>query len=154
MPRNKLAKLLLEDQSTESSSGQHVNTFGVDQIINIQEELNRRLHEWDQSVGNYNPLFEIAKLALCTDSEDLRFKCHARLADHLYPQVKSLEIQSKQDREVKISIEIAGYAKAQKDVELSSEDIQEIETEGDIDEEETLDHTEWVLKQNIKKNAD
>ena len=83
MPRNKLAKLLLEDQSTESSTGQHVNTYNIDQIISIQAELSQRLHTWDPTVNDYNPLFEIAKLALTTDNEDLRFKCHSRLADQI-----------------------------------------------------------------------
>ena len=160
MPRNKLAKLLLEDQSTESSSGQHVNTFGVDQIIDIQSILSQRLHEWDPTVNDYNPLFEIAKLALATDNEDLRFKCHSRLADHLYPTVKALEIQSKQDKDIRITVEIAGYAKAAV-IDAVAEEIEDIEIEGDIDEEETdnaerviNDHTKWVLEQNIKKNAD
>lgn len=153
MPRNKLAKLLLEDQSLVSSSGQHVNTYNVEQIVDIQAELSRRLHEWDPLVNDYNPLFEIAKLALATDNEDLRFKCHSRLADHLYPQVKSLEIQSKQDRDIKITVEIAGYAKGAGPsvVEVEAE---ELEVEGDIDEEQITDHTSWVLEQNAKKNAE
>lgn len=148
MPRNKLAKLLLEDQSSVSSSGQHVNTFSIDQIINVQNQLSERLHDWDATVNDYNPLFEIAKLALATDNEDLKFKCHSRLADHFYPQVKSLEIQSKQDKEIRISVEIAGYAKS-KTVEIEAEDI---EVEGDIDEEEPKDLTEWILEQTAKKD--
>lgn len=154
MPRNKLAKLLLEDQTTESTSGQHVNTFGVDQIIDIQQELSSRLHEWDGTVNNYNPLFEIAKLALCTDNEDLRFKCHARLADHLYPQVKSLEIQSKQDRDIKITVSIAGYAQQHRMDDVIDVVPEEVDVEGDIDEEDIKDHTEWVLKENVKKDVD
>ena len=150
MARNKLAKLLLEDQSTTSSTGQHVNTFSIDTIIDIQSQLSERLHSWDPTVSDYNPLFEIAKLALVTDNEDLRFKCHSRLADHLYPQVKSLEIQSKQDKEIRISVEIAGYARASQPESL---DIEDVEIEGDIDEEDPHDHTEWVLKQNIKRDA-
>ena len=155
MPRNKLAKLLLEDQSTEVKNGQHVNTFGVEQIIDIQHMLSSRLSEWDESVINYDPLFEIAKLALCTDNEDLRFKCHSRLADHLYPTVKSLEIQSKQDKDIRITVEIAGYARSK----IGSEDVEDIEvesiqSEGDADEERITDHTKWVLEQNIKKDAE
>jgi hypothetical protein len=151
MPRNKLAKLLLEDQSTESSTGQHVNTFGVDQIISIQSMLSHRLTEWDSSVQNYDPLFEIAKLALVTDNEDLRFKCHSRLADHLYPTVKALEIQSKQDKDIRITVEIAGYAQS-KSIDIKDEDITDILPD-DEDEEGVNDHTKWVLEQNIKRDA-
>lgn len=146
MPRNKLAKLLLEDQSSVSSTGQHVNTFSIDAIINVQHELSERLHTWDETVNNYNPLFEIAKLALATDNEDLKFKCHSRLADHFYPQVKSLEIQSKQDKEIRITVEIAGYASA-KHTEIEIEDV---EVEGDIDEDEPHDLTEYILEQTSK----
>lgn len=146
MPRNKLAKLLLEDQSSVSSTGQHVNTFSIDQIINVQNQLSERLHSWDESVNDYNPLFEIAKLALATDNEDLKFKCHSRLADHFYPQVKSLEIQSKQDKEIRITVEIAGYAKSVKD----AIDIEDIEVEGDLDEDEPHDLTEYILEQTSK----
>lgn len=155
MARNKLAKLLLEDQSSTTSTGQHVNTFSIDTIIDIQSQLSQRLHNWDPTVLDYNPLFEIAKLALVTDNEDLRFKCHSRLADHLYPQVKSLEIQSKQDRDIRISVEIAGYAQSHRSLEsdLDSSVITDIQPE-DVDEEAITDHTEWILKENIKKNAD
>lgn len=149
MPRNKLAKLLLEDQTSLSSTGQHVNTFSIDAIIDIQQELSARLHDWDDTVNNYNPLFEIAKLALATDNEDLKFKCHSRLADHLYPQVKSLEIQSKQDKEIRITVEIAGYANTGRPVEISPDDIA---VEGDIDEEEPHDVTSWILEQSVKND--
>jgi len=142
MPRNKLAKLLLENQSTEVSNGQHVNTFGIEQIIDVQKMLSDRLHEWDETVTNYDPLFEIAKLALCTDNEDLKFKCHARLAEHLYPTVKSLEIQAKQDKEIRITVEIAGYAKQDQEII----DITDIESEGDLDEDRPS-YTEYVLEQ-------
>lgn len=149
MPRNKLAKLLLEDQTSLSSTGQHVNTFSIDAIIDIQQELSARLHDWDDTVNNYNPLFEIAKLALATDNEDLKFKCHSRLADHFYPQVKSLEIQSKQDKEIRITVEIAGYANTGHPINVTPEDIA---VEGDIDEEEPHDVTSWILEQSVKND--
>lgn len=145
MAKNRLAKLLLEEHSVQTQNGA-VTSFGLDQIINVRGELNKRLFNFDESMGDYDPLFEIAKLGRMTDDEDLAFKCHSKLADYMYPQVKSLEIQAKEDREVTVTVQIAGYAQ-QKPVEVEAE---EIETEGDLDDEKP-DYVQYVLEQAIKE---
>lgn len=134
MGRTKLAKLLLEDSTIDA--GEHkASAFGVEQVLNVRKYLQERLSNWDAShpmTRDYDPLLEIAKLATLVDDVGLQFKCHQLLAGYMYPQVRSLEIQAKQDREITFNINIAGYAKATQDVETTAEHI---ETEGDLDDE-------------------
>lgn len=150
MARNKLAKLLLEDTTIETESGAHANSFGIEQIMNVRGYLQNRLARHDVHLADYDPLFEIAKLAARTDDDSLIFKCHSKLADYMYPQIRSLEVQAKQDREVVVKIEIAGYARSTQ-VETEAE---EIDVEGDIDDEGAPNYLEMALEGESKRTKD
>jgi hypothetical protein len=143
MAKNKLAKLLLEDQSVDSPTGEStgISKFSVEKITDLHSDLLTKLHSWDGR-KDYNPLYEIAKLADTTDNDDLRFKCHSRLADYLYPQLRSLEINAKQDKEININVNIAGYAQG-KPLEIEVEDI---EIEDPDPEEKPYNYVDSVLK--------
>lgn len=140
MPRNALTKRLLEEDIIETDS-MAVSKFGVEQITNVYEALENGVAKYTGNHG-YNPLLEIAKLGFRTDNEDLAFKCHAKLAEFLHPQVKSIEINAKEDKEVKITVQLAGYAQTSPTDYVEPEDI---ETEGEVLEEKPHDYTDMVL---------
>lgn len=142
MAKNRLAKLLLEDQVADAGGTHEVTKFGVEQITNVSEFVEKELKRWDTSIELYDPLVEIAKLARMSSDENMQFKCHSFLAQYKYPQIRSLEIQNKVDKEVKITVTLAGYARAN-EVIIPPEDIS---TEGDIDEETPDDMTDYMLR--------
>ena len=123
--------MLLQSQATETSRGE-ITKFGAENITNIHQDILNGLNQWDSSIIYYNPLIEIAKLAYTTDSDDLKFKCHQEIAKYLHPQVSALQIQSKDSKEIKITVEIADYAK-KPDYIIEPEDI---EVTGEIDADE------------------
>ncbi len=142
MAKNRLAKLLLEDTVAERSNGKSITKFGIDNITNVHEMLSQRLYEWDNNIVDYDPLFEIAKLGVMTEDDNLKFKCHTELARFKYPQIRSLEIQNKEDREVTITVQLADYAQP-RTIEVEAE---EVEVEGDLEAEtEHSDYASYVL---------
>ena len=161
MPKNRLLQILQEDEKlTADGSTGAVSKFGVEQILNIHNTIETGLNRWEPNLfpkdNPYDPLVAIAKLAFSTDDDNLKFKCHSKLAEYKYPQVRSLEINAKEDKEIHISIEIAGYARSHPDSETRSgsngPDIEiepeEIEIE-EVDERES--YVESVLGQANKK---
>jgi|SRR5215469_2395501 len=149
MPRSKLAKLLLEEQSqveTGTDNAYNITKFGVEQLTNLMSTLQDQLHTWDPNLTNYNPLFEIAKIAFLSDSEAIKLKAHSEIAKYGYPQVRSLEVQAKQDKNITLKIELADYARSRT---LDSAEIEEIEAE-DVDEagrDAMESYNEMVMRQ-------
>lgn len=132
MARSKLARMLLENQSVqpESSNISGLTKLGIEHITNVSAFLKEKLRNWDKGIDDYDSLFEIAKIAYLTDKEDIQLRCHMELARYQYPQIRSLEIQSKEDKEVRISVHLADYAQSNETTAtpVEAEDI-EIETE-------------------------
>ena len=165
MPKNRLLQILEDDDKVSApNSGTSpvsaISKFGVEQILNIHNTIETGLNKWEPNLfpkdNPYDPLVAIAKLAFSTDDDNLKFKCHSKLAEYKYPQVRSLEINAKEDKEIHISIEIAGYARSHPDsetrsgsngpdIEIEPEDI-EIE---EVDERQS--YVESVLGQANKK---
>lgn len=154
MPRNKLTRLLLEDNTADSNGASTgLTKIGIEQISDLSGYLKTQIALYDPRINNYDPLLEIAKIASLTDKEDLQFRCHQEIAKYMYPQIRSLEIQAKEDKEIKISVHLAGYARNAKQ---ANEDVEDIETE-DIDEssehEAGVDYTDYVLKKSNKNDS-
>jgi len=150
MPRNKLAKLLLEnDQAIQTDNGSSLSQFGLESITNIAKFLKDRISRWNPDISDYDPLFEIAKIAYLTTDERLAFNCHQTLASYQYPQIRSLEVQAKEDKEIRIKVELAGYARTG-DFDHGSSDndgdeVEDIEAEGDLIAEDDYDKTSSIL---------
>jgi len=155
MPRNKLAKLLLGDEKAAPESS--ITKFGLENITNLSHFLKQRVN--NLGVNDYDPLYEIAKIAILTDKDDLRFRCHQELAKYVYPQIRSLEIQAKEDKEINIKVSLAGYASS-KDIReeesTADDEVEDIETEGDLvpEEDKKFDYQDFVLKQASEKGKD
>lgn len=146
MARNKLAQLLLEHDTLEheNESQSNISKFGLEQITNIHETIAQGLYKYDPNRypldAPYDPLVEIAKLGITSLDENIQFKCHSKLAEYKYPQVKGIEISAKADREIKVSIHLADYAKADT-IEIEPEDIEADEPT----ESEERDYVQRVL---------
>lgn len=144
MNKNRLAKLLLEEDRISSQNNQEISKFGLEQITNIHKTIEQGLLRYAphlfSEMDPYDPLVEIAKLSLNSQDDNLKFKCHSKLAEYKYPQVKSIEINAKEDKEVRISIEIAGYAQGP----TSSTDTEPEDIEM-VDETEQQSYVEKVL---------
>jgi len=152
MPRNKLAKLLLEEQNevaNPESNQFNITKFGVEQITNLMSNLQDQIRTWSPEITSYNPLFEIAKIAFMSDNEAIKLKAHSEIAKYGFPQVRSLEVQSKQDNNITFKIELADYARSHT---LDPADIEELQVE-DIDEDSRdamESYNEMVMKQAVK----
>lgn len=144
MSRNKLADLLLNNStvSTQPETGESlpISKFGLDQIINVHETIQAGLSRYDPTAFGqqpYDPLVEIAKLAYNTEDDNLKFNCHKLLASYKYPSIRSLEIRGKEDREIHVTIDIAGYAKGNA-VEIEPEDIETEDLDPDTEKYDYL----------------
>jgi len=133
MARNKLAQLLI-DSATAETEDVTVSAFGVEQITGVRSYLLSRLRQYDGTL-DYDPLFEIAKIGLRTDNEKLAVHCHNIVANHFYPTVKALDINTKVDKEVNIRIELADYARPVA-VEVEAEEL-EVDEENEREDYET-----------------
>lgn len=132
MQKNRLAKLLTEEDRIDSTDGSlpAISKFTIDQITNVHQTIEAGLLHYAPHLFSqhpYDPLVEIAKLAINTQDDNLKFKCHSKLAEYKYPQVRSIEINAKEDKDINITIEIAGYARQDAPIEIEPEDIEIVE---------------------------
>jgi hypothetical protein len=104
-------RALKEKLDTENRSLDHAES----QYEKIKSKILSGLQAWDSTITDYDPLIEIAKIAIRAAGEDdggqLSLRAHTELAHHMYPQIGRVEIKTQEDKRIDINIHIADCAK-------------------------------------------
>jgi hypothetical protein len=122
-PSKKLEKVheqkLLEEQSSPDFVARSVNEKLFEKIRKeLVREYPNRLDEAGKNVfDEYDPVVEMAKFAVDPLIDNsLRYKAHSEIASYMYPKVKSFEAPKLIDNNLKVTINIAGYAQSEKEI--------------------------------------
>lgn len=115
------------------------NYLAAIEEVNARIELLHRELEARGVVGGsrYDPLVELAVLANDPVLQPMqRANLNAQVAKFIYAEVRSLEFSNPQNRNISIKVELAGFAKAERSVDVESVVVESSENNEENDETE------------------